>query len=402
MLGWELPPNFVGGMGMVCDQLTRQLAKDGADIEFILPFSADYSTVKHMKVLAASEQDATTLMKSGSTYDSFMYQVRYKNGKKVVRTLQDQVEAFADDVGHFVEYGRYDVIHAHDWLTLKAGIRAKQKTGLPLFVHIHATEYDRSGGRSGNPVVREIESTGLHMADHIFAVSQITKDSIIREYGIPADKIEVIHNSIDRSWYDSLDDGNSYHYLEAMKKYGYRVVVNVGRLTIQKGLTNLLVAAKDVVARAPKTIFLIVGSGEQYGELMELAADLGISSNVLFAGFHNGKKWRDAFAVADLFVMPSVSEPFGITPYEAIGYGTPALISKQSGIAEVLTNCIKVDYWDTNEIANQIVSVVQNDALRDELHRQGYLEYQKLSWSNASEKIVNSYNKHAQYVGARS
>ena len=185
-----------------------------------------------------------------------------------------------------------------------------------------------------------------------------------------------------------------------MKQQGYRVVVNIGRLTVQKGLPNLLRAAKEVVDRAPKTIFLIVGSGEQEYELLGLAAELGISQNVIFTGFQRGKNWRDAYAIGDLFVMPSISEPFGLTPLEAVGYGTPVLVSKQSGVSEVLKNCLKVDFWDIDEMANQITAVVQNDALRDELLTNSYREYEKLSWTGAADKLMNLYAHHLQKVTA--
>jgi glycogen(starch) synthase len=180
-----------------------------------------------------------------------------------------------------------------------------------------------------------------------------------------------------------------------MKSLGYRVVVNIGRLTIQKGLPNLLFAAKAVIDRAPRTLFLIVGSGEQYYELIEQAAGLGIGANVLFTDFQRGKNWRDAYAIGDLFVMPSVSEPFGLTPLEAIGYGTPALVSKQSGVSEVLRNCLKVDFWDVNEMANQIAAVVQNDSLRDELLANSLQEYTQLSWNIAGDKVESLYRSHA-------
>jgi glycogen synthase len=183
-----------------------------------------------------------------------------------------------------------------------------------------------------------------------------------------------------------------------MKQHGYRVVVNVGRLTIQKNLPNLLRAAKEVVARAPKTIFLFVGSGEQERELLEQAASLGIGRNVVFTGFQRGKAWRDAYAIGDLFVMPSISEPFGLTPLEAVGYGTPALVSKQSGVSEVLTNCLKVDFWDVQEMANQITAVVQNDALRDELHTNSVKEYERLSWNNAADRLLELYEHHTKQV----
>lgn len=233
------------------------------------------------------------------------------------------------------------------------------------------------------------------LADRVIAVSQHTKNAIVNDYKIPADKINVVHNSMDLDDIEPLSGDNAYRYLAEMKKHGYRVVVNIGRITVQKGLTNLLYAAQKVVERAPKTIFLIVGSGEQQIELLELAAQLGISKNVVFAGFQRGKSWRDSYAIGDLFVMPSISEPFGLTPLEAAGYGTPSLISKQSGVSEILHNCLKTDYWDVDEMANQISAVVLNDSLRDELHANVYQEYIKLSWTDAARKLVETYSQHA-------
>ena len=240
----------------------------------------------------------------------------------------------------------------------------------------------------------------MMLADRIISVSEHTKKAIIKEYAIPADKIEVIHNSIDLKDVQPLDTDNTYKYLAKMKKHGYRIVVNVGRLTVQKNLPNLLLAAKEVIARAPKTIFLFVGTGEQDIELLEQAAALGIARNVVFTGFQRGKAWRDAYAIGDLFVMPSISEPFGLTPLEAVGYGTPALVSKQSGVSEVLTNCLKVDFWDIDEMANQITAVVQNDALRDELHNNSLKEYERLSWSKAADRLLELYQHHAKVAAA--
>jgi glycosyltransferase involved in cell wall biosynthesis len=234
------------------------------------------------------------------------------------------------------------------------------------------------------------------LADKIIAVSQLTKDAIVADYAIPADKIEVVHNSVDHSTFEALDDDNAYKYLQAMKTKGYRVVANVGRLTIQKGLTNYLLAAREVIARAPKTFFLVVGSGEQYFDLIEQAAELGIAQNVLFTGFQRGKQWRDSFAIADLFVMPSVSEPFGIAPLESIGFGTPTLVSKQSGVQEVLTNTLKVDFWDVNEMANQITAVVQNDALRDTLQANAASELSRMSWDHTADKLFHIYRQHVE------
>ncbi len=398
MLGWELPPHNSGGLGVACYQLCKALSAQGVAIEFVLPYAADHA-IDFMNVHAAHPQGIQAIRKSGIAYDSHKY--IYDDGHEEWLDMHDQQAAYEQAVGRMVTELDFDVIHAHDWLTFRAGLRARQVSGKPLIVHVHSIEADRAGRPGGgNPLVREIEGMSFLLADRIVAVSDFTRQAIAREYDIPLEKIDVVHNSLDIDMVESLDDSNAHAYLSSLKKQGYRVVVNIGRLTIQKGLPNLLHAAKRVIERAPKTVFLIVGSGEQYHELIELAAELGISQNVVFTGFQRGKNWRDSFAVADLFVMPSVSEPFGLTPLEAAGYGTPSLISKQSGVAEVFRNCLKVDYWDIDEMANQITAVVQNDGLRDELHQNALLEYNQLSWHPAAERLKHWYHQHSVGVPA--
>jgi len=400
MLGWELPPHNSGGLGVACYQLCKALANKGVGVEFVLPYHADYSAIDFMRVHAAHPQGVKAILKSGIAYDSYKY--IYEDGHEEWLSMHDQQMAYETAVGRMVEYLDFDVVHAHDWLTFRAGLRARQLSGKPLIVHVHSVEADRAGIEGGgNPLVREIEGLSFLMADRVIAVSELTKQTIIREYAIPADKIAVLHNSLDLEMMQPLSDSTTHTYLHALKNQGYRVVANVGRLTIQKGLPNLLYAAQKVIAKQPKTIFLIVGSGEQYQELLELAAELGISQNVIFTGFQRGAHWRDSFAVADLFVMPSVSEPFGLTPLEAIGYGTPSLVSYQSGVVEVLKNCLKVDFWDVDEMANQITAVISNDALRDELLKNAEEEYYQLSWHPAADKLHQWYEKHTfDYYGA--
>ncbi|HKR81844.1 MAG TPA: glycosyltransferase family 4 protein [Candidatus Saccharimonadales bacterium] len=400
MLGWELPPNNSGGLGVACYELCKSLAKKGADIEFVLPYKAEHN-IGFMTVTAAHPQGVAEVLKSGIAYDSYKY--IYSDGRTEWVDIHGQQRMYELAVDSMVRgSGReFDVVHAHDWLTFRAALRVKQYKGCPLVVHFHSVEADRAGHEyGGNPLVREIESLAVLMADQIIAVSEHTKRAIVREYNIPADKIAVVHNSINPNEMQMLDSDNSYKYLTAMRAQGYRVVTNVGRLTIQKGLPNLLRAAKEVIARVPKTIFLIVGSGEQYFELLQLSADLGIAKNVVFTGFQRGKHWRDSYGIADLFVMPSISEPFGLTALEAVGYGTPALVSKQSGVSEVMLNCLKVDFWDVAEMANKITAVMQNDSLRDELHKNAYHEFEKLSWDTSADKLFKVYDQHLQGVAA--
>lgn len=389
MLGWELPPHNSGGLGTACYQMCKELSKHGTQIEFIVPYTAEHN-IDFMKVTAATPQDVSQVIKSGIAYDSFKF--INDDGTEEYVSLFDQHKLYERGIESIARLGEFDIIHAHDWLTFRAAIRAKQLSGKPLVVHIHATEYDRSGGNAGNPVVEEIEYMGMMIADRVITVSEHTKQIVMKKYGIPADKIEVVHNSIDVDSYEVATDANNlYTYLTAMKQHGWRVVSSIGRLTIQKGIPNLLIAMQGVIAQAPKTLLLVVGSGEQYEELIEQAADLGISANVLFVDFQRGQALRDAFAISDLFVMPSVSEPFGIAPLEAIAFGTPALISKQSGVAEVIRNCLKVDFWDIDSMVDQITAVVKNDVLRDELHEQSYTEFGRMNWTGAAHRMKNLY-----------
>lgn len=380
-----MPPHNSGGLGVACYQLCKALAQNGADIEFILPYYAD-DPFPFMKVSSANTASVVKNKANSNPYHSANYRKGHLDGG----VFAEQV-AYEKYVANVAESRQFDIIHAHDWLTFRAAIRAKQIQNIPLVLHIHSIEKDRAGGHIGNPLVREIEYTSMLITDRVITVSEHTKNLVINEYDIPADKIEVIHNSIDLNDFKAVSGDNVYKYLEAMKKHGWRVVVNVGRLTVQKGLPNLLRSARLVIDKQPKTFFLFVGSGEQRDELIDLAAGLGIADKVFFTGFLRGKAWSDAYRVADLFVMPSVSEPFGLTPLEAVGYGTPALVSKQSGVSEVLKNCLKVDYWDINEMANQIASVVGNDALRDTLYASAYDELSKLSWQGAANRLMDMY-----------
>ncbi len=394
MLGWELPPHNSGGLGVACYQLCKALANKGADIDFVLPYTAKHD-ISFMRINAAHPQDVQTVLKAGIAYDSFKYVKT--DGTVEWLDIFGQSALYEAAVERIIEGREFDVIHAHDWLTFRAAMRAREITGLPFIAHVHSIESDRAGkAGGGNPMVREIEYMALMLADKVIAVSDLTRQAIASEYGIPLEKIEVVHNSIDLDDVEPLEGANAYRYLERMKAQGYKVVVNIGRMTIQKGIPNLLKAAAEVVKRAPKTIFLLVGSGEQERELLLLAAELGISQNVLFTGFQRGKRWRDAYAIGDLFVMPSISEPFGLTPLEAVGYGTPALISKQAGVAEVLRNCLKVDFWDIDEMANQITAVVQNDGLRDTLHQNALREYEQLTWNHAADALMGMYRQHKE------
>lgn len=392
MLGWELPPHNSGGLGVACFQMCKSLSSKPLDLEFILPYEAQHNH-GFMKTTSAVPVDVTEIIADGTAYDSYKYV--YSNGTEQNYDIFARQAIFEKAISEMADDLEFDIVHAHDWLTFRAAMQLKARTGRPIILHVHSVESDRAGGNSGNPLVREIEGTAFMMADHIIAVSEHTKRVICKDYGIPADCISVVHNSIDAAEVPTeLSGDNSYAYLETLKRQGYKVVTNVGRMTIQKGLVGFMHAAKIVVDHRPKTMFLLVGAGEQYEELIELSAELEIAKNVIFAGFQRGKAWRDAFAVADLFVMPSISEPFGLTPLESTLFGTPSLISKQSGIAEVLKNCLKVDFWDEREIANQIIAAVDNEPLRATLLEGADREVRGMSWQKASDQIHAIYERH--------
>ncbi|MBQ2638019.1 glycosyltransferase family 4 protein, partial [Candidatus Saccharibacteria bacterium] len=288
-----------------------------------------------------------------------------------------------------------DLVHAHDWLTFEAGVLAKKNFGIPLIAHVHATEYDRSGMNGGNPLVHEIEREGLVLADKIFAVSNATKNLIHEKYQIPSEKIDVVYNSLDENFLKSNYEfrRDSYPYLKKMKETGYTIVSTVGRFTIQKGLTHFLRAAKLALEKNPKLIFLFAGDGKEKNELVRLAADLGISKNVIFTGFIRGKKLRDIYSISDVFVMSSISEPFGLTALEAAHHGDVLILTKQSGVSEILRSAFFYDFWDEEILANEILTVAGSESLQKTLKNNIKNEYQRISWDDVAKQCLSVYNK---------
>lgn len=394
MLGWELPPHNSGGLGVACYYMSKALALRGATIDFVVPYNAEHPGIDWMTIHSASE--LTPLQRYGlGAYDSSKVLDKSLN-KADMNDLKDMrgvQKRYVKYVEKLVKTLNPDVIHAHDWLTMEAGMRAKTLTNAPLVVHVHATEFDRAGG-TGSPLVHEIEYQGLMMADRICAVSNITKNIIMEKYGIPGDKIEVVHNAIDA---ESLNDGyvydgRTYKYLEAMKDEGYTIISTITRFTIQKGLTFFIRAAAKACDKYNKLIFLFAGDGDRRDELIELAADLGISDRILFTGFIRGKKWRDAYSVSDIFVMSSVSEPFGLTALEAAHHGNALIITNQSGVSEVLQSIYKYDFWDEDKLADQIVSIATSEDLKKSLQADVFREYNRISWNDVAAKCLAIYD----------
>lgn len=394
MLGWELPPHNSGGLGVACYHLSKALALDGATIDFVVPYEATHDSIDFMKVHNATSLTPLERYGMGAYESQFVKAEEFEElGElKDIRGVQKEYTRYVEKL---VDNKDFDAIHAHDWLTMEAGVRAKQLTNKPLIVHVHATEYDRAGGNTGNPIVHDIELQGLMVADRIIAVSEITKNIIVEKYGIPEDKIEVVHNAIDTS---SLDDGyiydrRTYRYLEELKKEGYTIISAITRMTIQKGLEHLLRATAKANTKYDRIALLLAGDGEQRDELIELASELGISDKVFFAGFVRGKQWRDAFSVTDIFVLSSVSEPFGLTALEAAHHDNAIIITKQSGVREVLKSTFTYDFWDIDRLADQIVGIATSEALQSSLKDDVAREYAKVSWRDVAKKCMELYGK---------
>ncbi|HYE62404.1 MAG TPA: glycosyltransferase [Phycisphaerales bacterium] len=296
--------------------------------------------------------------------------------------LFGDAERYARLVVAITRRERYDVIHAHDWLTFPAGIALAQVSGKPLVVHVHSTEFDRAGNNV-NQRVYDIERAGMHAADRVVAVSQFTKSICVRRYAVAPDKIDVVYNGVDR---DSVQprEGDK---IEA----GDKIVLFLGRITMQKGPEYFIAAAKRVLEKYENVKFVLAGSGDMALRMIDLAASMGIGHKVLFTGFLRGRDVDRVFKMADCYVMPSVSEPFGISALEAISHDVPVILSKTSGASEVLTHVLKVDFWDIDEMANKILAVLRFPPLSETLREHGAFELHRLTWEGAAERCVESY-----------
>jgi glycogen synthase len=396
MLGWELPPHNSGGLGVACYHMSKALAMAGSSIDFVLPYKAHHPKTSFMRIHAATTLQP--LHRNGmGAYDSpaTITDALHRKPSEGLATIRDVQARYVQFVDELVRTSTPDAIHAHDWLTIEAGIRAKQLTNAPLIVHVHATEFDRAGSSYGNPIVHEIEEQGLLMADRIIAVSEITKGLIVHRYGIPARKVEVVYNALDAT---ALDDGyrydnRTYKYLEFLKQEGYTVAATITRFTLQKGLIQFMQAAARASQRYDKLVFLLAGDGEQRDELLRLSAEYGIADKVFFTGFVRGQQWRDAYNVADIFVMSSVSEPFGLTALEAAHHNNALIITKQSGVGEVLSHIFRYDFWDTDKLADQLVAIATSRSLQYELTENVKREYTRISWDTVASQCMTMY-KH--------
>lgn len=401
MFGWEFPPYNSGGLGVACLGLTRALLHLGVDVTFVLPKKFDFSNSwgNRFKMLFANDLAKNGIVKFQQIdtpltpyITSAEYELLRSPLDKTIygNSLLEEVRRYAILARKIAESEDFDVIHAHDWLSFLAGLEAKKIKNKPLIVHVHATEFDRGGGNGVNQFVYDIEREGMQKADKIIAVSNLTKNIIVKHYGVQPDKVHVVHNGINEEDYARGEEMSEK--ILALKRGGNKIVLFVGRITLQKGPDYFVKVAKKVLHYYPKVYFVVSGSGDMEWKMIREVAEQGMSDRFIFTGFLRGDNLNKVYKAADLFIMPSVSEPFGITPLESIINGTPVLISRQSGVGELLSHALKTDFWDVNEMTNKVVSVLSNKSLQVCLGKNGREEIKKIDWMSAAKKCANVYS----------
>jgi len=429
MFGWEFPPHITGGLGTACYGLTKSLTKNGNKILFVVPRAygnEELTMVNASEVLINSEDNtvvpgatASKLIQTGveiipipsdikpytSSKSNILYAIenwsyklpkenmagnvpiqlsakKYKFTGAYGKYLLEEVKSYSLVGAALAKQMSFDVIHAHDWLTYQAGIAAKKTSGKPLVIHVHSTEYDRSA--EIDPRVYNIEKEGLEKADHIVAVSNWTKNTIVSKYGISESKVSVVHNGI---------IGKKQLLFPKAHKASSQIVTFLGRITYQKGPKYFIEAARKVLLRLPEVHFVMAGSGDLLPEMVLLVAKHRLSTRFHFTGFMKGQEVDQLWLISDLYVMPSVSEPFGIAPLEAVQSGVPVIISKQSGVAEVLPHAIKIDFWNVDSMANAIYHVLSHQSLSKTLKKKSKETIKRITWDKAAKKINSIYHE---------
>ena len=422
MFGWEFPPHIAGGLGTACYGMTRGLARNGVEVVFVMPRAYGDEDQRFVRVVNASDVETIgtrdhefseellekvsfihidsnmlpyispeeyaayhdEFVRSGRTHEwTDVWKQRYTFSGKYGANLMEEVARYAMVAAQVAKdlEGQFDVIHAHDWLTYFAGIAAKRVSGKPLVVHMHATEFDRSG-ENINRRVYAIEKAGMQAADRVIAVSELTRRIVIGKYGIPAEKVVTVHNAV------RFGESEDAVPERAVKD---KVVTFLGRITYQKGPDYFVEAAAKVLQRVPDVRFVMAGSGDLMNHVVRRVAQLGIADRFHFTGFLKGGEVQRMFRLSDVYVMPSVSEPFGISPLEAMRSGVPVIISRQSGVAEVLDYAIKVNYWDVDALADAIYGLLTYPALGRMFASKGLEGGTGLKWTNAAAKIKTVY-----------
>ncbi len=428
MFGWEFPPHIAGGLGTACYGMTRGLARNNVDVTFVVPHAYGDEDQRFLKIVNASDVETRFVSTDGSSedimkkisfihidsnmvpyispeeYESYhdeylksgqktwsstdVWQQRYTFSGKYGANLMEEVARYAMVAAQVAKdlEGQFDVIHAHDWLTYYAGIAAKRVSGKPLVVHMHATEYDRSG-ENVNREVYAIEHAGMHAADRVIAVSNLTRNIVINRYGVPADRVVTVHNAVRFAEKETA---------VPERQVKDKIITFLGRITYQKGPDYFVEAAAKVLKRVPDVRFVMAGSGDMMNHVIRRVARLGIADRFHFTGFLRGEDVHKMFQLSDVYVMPSVSEPFGISPLEAMRSNVPVIISKQSGVAEVLDYAIKVDYWDVEALADAMYALIKYPALSSMFASKGLKEVTNLKWNDAAAKIKTVYESAIQ------
>lgn len=395
--GWDYPPMRNGGLGVACQGLTEELIEAGVEVIFVLP--REQQTVGKNRFLFANIIPAkvyavTSALVPYKNGDSF-FEMFLPGGKRIrfSRSILEEVKKYAEAALEIAKTEHFDLIHAHDWTSYLAGLMAKSVSGKPLVLHVHATSFDQAGSEHVDPEIYAIERRAFHTADSVVAISNYTRDIVVNRYGVDSEKVTVVHNGIKPQEPRTLPP-----VLKELKAQGKKIVFYNGRITIQKGVDYFVRAARKVIDVNPNVVFVISGWGDMEQEIMRLVGALGISSNVIFAGALWDEERDRMYQAADLLVMPSVSEPFGLVPLEAIQHGTPVLISKQSGVAEVLTHALKVDFWDIDEMANKILAALKYPVMNNQLVTEGKRELIRLTWRHAAEKVIALYRRLLAWV----
>ncbi len=409
MFGWEFPPHILGGLGTASFGLTKGMAECGdMDITFVIPKPWGDEPKDFARIIGAN---CTPVVWRDVNWDHVQSRIGHVMDPQQYYSLRDHIYADfnhigTNDLGCIEFSGRYpenlleeinnysivagviartldfDVIHSHDWLTYPAGIHAKQVSNKPFVIHVHATDFDRSRGNV-NPNVFRIEKDGMTHADHIITVSNLTRRTVIEKYGISPDKVTTVHNAVEPLSEELLN-------VEVPPKHD-KIVTFLGRITMQKGPEYFVEAAVQVLRKVHNVQFVMAGGGDMMEKMIRLAARRNIADRFHFAGFLRGKQVYEMLKASDVYIMPSVSEPFGISPLEAMQMGVPSIISKQSGCAEILDNVIKVDYWDTNAIADAIYSILEYPSMYRQLRENGLAEVNQITWDKAGAKVINIY-----------
>ena len=425
MLGWEFPPFISGGLGTACYGLTRAMSRQGTEIVFVLPRPVPEQFSSHVRLtsgigpqISGSEvfgseefsnvtfRSIPSLIRPYQSPESFKQNLSgyelseladlLAEGKTLnMESLKSGGMNYGGDMYREVQrYARlatliarqedFDVVHAHDWMTYPAGMAVSGMSGKPLVIHIHSTEFDRSG-ENVNQMVYDIERQGMHYADQVVAVSHLTRDIVLSRYSVDPEKVKVVYNAIERN-------GDFTRPMPSSISSREKIVLFLGRITMQKGPEYFIAAARKVLEVMDDVKFVMAGAGDMTRKAIEMAAEMGIGHKVLFTGFLRGDDVDRVFRMADLFVMPSVSEPFGLVPLEALRNDVPVIISKQSGVSEILNHVLKVDFWDIDEMANKIVAVLRHQPLQAELREHGGFEVRKLSWDDAARQCIEIYD----------